>query len=91
MKIIFKISFDELGIGLYICLYAGGLAMPGGGGGGGGVLRFDLDAGCAAQASKPIPILKGHFGSFFTVFEKTDPFLMVFLLKMGPTLYRGFV
>ena len=38
-------------------------SMPGGGGGGGGgVLRFGSDGGCAAEAAKPVPIFKGHFG-----------------------------
>ena len=27
-----------------------------------GVLRFGSDGGCAAEAAKPVPIFKGHFG-----------------------------
>ena len=33
-----------------------------GGGWGGEVLRFGSDGGCAAEAAKPIPIFKCHFG-----------------------------
>ena len=33
---------------------------PGGGGGGGTQMLFGR--GCAAEASKPVPIFKGHFG-----------------------------
>ena len=39
------------------------------------VLRFELDRGCAAQASKPIPVFKGDFG------QKGYPFLRIFLQK----------
>ena len=35
------------------------------GGGGGVILRFGFGGGCAAQASKPLPIFKGHLGGFF--------------------------
>ena len=41
-------------------------------GGGGGVLRFGSDGGCAAEAAKPVPIFKGHFGG------KGYPLLRVF-------------
>ena len=34
--------------------------LPGGGGGGGTQMLFGR--GCAAEASKPVPIFKGHFG-----------------------------
>ena len=33
---------------------------PGGGGGGGTLIWFRR--GCAAEAAKPVPIFKGHFG-----------------------------
>ena len=34
---------------------------PGGGGGGGGTQML-FGRGCAAEAAKPVPIFKGHFG-----------------------------
>ena len=37
------------------------IANPGGGGGG-GVTQMLFGRGCAAEASKPVPIFKGHFG-----------------------------
>ena len=37
-----------------------GLNAPGGGGGGGTHIWFRR--GCAAEAAKPVPIFKGHFG-----------------------------
>ena len=40
-----------------------------------GVLRFGLSVGCAARASKPIPIFKVHFC------WKRNPFLGIFLRK----------
>ena len=36
------------------------LRVPGGGGGGGTQIWFRR--GCAAEAAKPVPIYKGHFG-----------------------------
>ena len=55
------------GVGFFLSLvYVGG--PPGGG----GVLRFGSDGGCAAEAAKPVPIFKGHFG------EKGYPLLRVF-------------
>ena len=44
---------------------------PGGGGGGGTQIWFRR--GCAAEAAKPIPIFKGHFGG------KGYPLLRVFI------------
>ena len=43
---------------------------PGGGGGGGTQIWFRR--GCAAEAAKPVPIFKGHFGG------KGYPLLRVF-------------
>ena len=40
-----------------------------------GVLRFELEKGCNARASKPLPIFKGDFG------RKGYPFLRIFLEK----------
>ena len=36
------------------------IIIPGGGGGGGTQIWFRR--GCAAEAAKPVPIFKGHFG-----------------------------
>ena len=44
---------------------------PGGGGGGGGT-QIWFRRGCAAEAAKPVPIFKGHFGG------KGYPLLRVF-------------
>ena len=46
-----------------------------------GVLRFELD-GCAARASKPLPIFKGDFG------RKGYPFLKNFFLKNRPIFQK---
>ena len=51
------------------------------GGGGGGVLRFGSDGGCAAEAAKPVPIFKGHFGG------KGYPLLGVFIQENDVFVY----
>ena len=49
---------------------------------GGGVLRFGFDGGvCAAEAAKPVPIFKGHFGG------KGYPLLRVFSQENGVFVY----
>ena len=50
-------------------------------GGGGGVLRFGSDGGCAAEAAKPVPIFKGHFGG------KGYPLLGVFMQENDVFVY----
>ena len=55
------------GVGFFLSLvYVGG--PPGGGGG----TQIWFRRGCAAEAAKPVPIFKGHFG------EKGYPLLRVF-------------
>ena len=51
------------------------------GGGGGGVLRFWFQRGCAAEAAKPVPIFKGHFGG------KGYPLLGVFIQENDVFVY----
>ena len=41
------------------CRYSIGPFRPGGGGGG---TQIWFRRGCAAEAAKPVPIFKGHFG-----------------------------
>ena len=48
------------------------MSYPGGGGGGGTQIWFRR--GCAAEAAKPVPIFKGHFGG------KGYPLLGVFMM-----------
>ena len=50
-------------------------------GGGGGGLRFRSDGGCAAEAAKPVPIFKGHFGG------KEYPLLCVFFQENDVFVY----
>ena len=57
-------------VGIWETLLAGGMSSPRafllhfhpGGGGGGGGTQMLFGRGCAAEASKPVPIFKGHFG-----------------------------
>ena len=51
---------------------------PGGGGGG---TQIWFRRGCAAEAAKPVPIFKGHFGG------KRDPLLRVFSQENGVFVY----
>ena len=48
--------------------------------GGGGVLRF----GCAAEAAKPIPIFKGHFGG-----SQENDIFVYFSDEMGENYKSG--
>ena len=56
-------------------------------GGGGGVLRFGSNGGCAAEAAKPIPIFKGHFGGkgylLLRVFSQENDVFVYFSDEMG--------
>ena len=65
----------------------------GGGGGGGGVLRFGSDGGCAAEAAKPIPIFKGHFGGkgylLLRVFSQENYVFVYFSDEMGKNYKSG--
>ena len=61
---------------------------PGGGGGGGwggGGTQMLFGRGCAAEASKPVPIFKGHFGGkgypLLGVWRKRVPIIRDFLVK----------
>ena len=56
-----------------------GVIPPGGGGGGG--TRIWFRRGCAAEAAKPVPIFKGHFGG------KGYPLLRVFSQENCVFLY----
>ena len=62
-------------------------------GGGGGVLRSGSDGGCAAEAAKPVPIFKGHFGGkgypLLGIFRQNHtPYLGIFLRKSHPFEWR---
>ena len=54
-----------------------GYAKPGGGGG----TQIWFRRGCAAEAAKPVPIFKGHFGG------KGYPLLRVFSQESGVFVY----
>ena len=56
-----------------------GLYYPGGGGGG---TQIWFRRGCAAEAARPVPIFKGHFGG------KGYPLLRVWRKRV--TIIRGF-
>ena len=51
------------------------------GGGGGGYSDLGFRRGCAAEAAKPVPIFKGHFGG------KGYPLLRVFSQENGVFVY----
>ena len=51
------------------------------GGGGGGVTQIWFRRGCAAEAAKPVPIFKGHFGG------KGYPLLGVFIQENEVFVY----
>ena len=59
-------SRKHASIFLFICLK---IFVPGGGGGG---TQIWFGRGCAAQASKALPIIRGHFGSFFSRKKKNS-------------------
>ena len=67
------------------------VANPGGGGGGGTQMLFGR--GCAAEASKPVPIFKGHFGGkgcpLLGVWRKRVPIIRGMAEK--GTHYSGFL
>ena len=56
---------------------AGQKKIPGGGGG----TQIWFRRGCAAEAAKPVPIFKGHFGG------KGYPLLRVFSQESGVFVY----
>ena len=57
----------------------------GGGGGWGGGTQMLFGRGCAAEAAKPVPIFKGHFGGkgypLLGVWRKRVPIIRGFLFK----------
>ena len=61
---------------------------PGGGGGGGTQIWFRR--GCAAEAAKPIPIFKGHFGGkgylLLRVFSQENDVFVYFSDEMGENI-----
>ena len=61
---------------------------PGGGGGGGTQMLFGR--GCAAEASKPVPIFKGHFGGkgypLLGIFSQENDVFVYFSDKMGENI-----
>ena len=56
----------------------------------GGVLRCCLDGGARAEASKPIPIFKGHFGGkgypLLGIFSQENDVFVYFSDKMGENI-----
>ena len=60
------------------------IRSPGGGGGGGGTQML-FGRGCAAEASKPVPIFKGHFVGkgypLLGVWRKRVPIIRDFFVK----------
>ena len=60
---------------------------PGGGGGGTQML---FGRGCAAEASKPVPIFKGHFGGkgypLLGVFSQENDVFVYFSDEMGENI-----
>ena len=61
---------------------------PGGGGGGGTQIWFRR--GCAAEAAKPVPIFKGHFGGkgypLLVVFSQENYVCVYFSDEMGENI-----
>ena len=66
-------------------------ASPGPGGGGGTQIWFRR--GCAAEAAKPIPIFKGHFGGkgylLLRVFSQENDVFVYFSDEMGENYKSG--
>ena len=65
------------------------LKGPWGGGGGGGYSDV-VWTGCAAEASKPVPIFKGHFGGkgypLLGIFSQENDIFVYFSDKMGENI-----
>ena len=65
---------------------------PGGGGGGGGT-QIWFRRGCAAEAAKPIPIFKGHFGGkgylLLRIFSQENDVFVYFSDEMGENYKSG--
>ena len=71
----------------------GRVESPAGGGGGGGGTQMVFGRGCEAEASKPVPIFKGHFAKRVpiirdfpekvTLSRKVGACLGIFQLKTG--------
>ena len=68
-------------------LPGGGWGGGGGGGGGGGYSDLVLTGVCAAEAAKPVPIFKGHFGGkgypLWGVFIQENYVFVYFSNEMG--------
>ena len=68
-----------------------GSQAPRGGGGGGTQIWFRR--GCAAEAAKPIPIFKGHFGGkgylLLRVFSQENDVFVYFSDEMGENYKSG--
>ena len=64
--------------------------IPGGGGGG---TQIWFRRGCAAEAAKPIPIFKGHFGGkgylLWRVFSQENDVFVYFSDEMGENYKSG--
>ena len=60
------------------------------GGGGGGGTQMLFGRGCAAEASKPVPIFKGHFGGkgypLLGIFSQENDVFVYFSDKMGENI-----
>ena len=59
-------------------------------GGGGGYFRFGSDGGVTAEAAKPVPISKGHFGGkgypLLGVFSQENYVFVYFSDEMGENI-----
>ena len=59
-------------------------------GGGGGGTQILFGRGCAAEASKPVPIFKGHFGGkgypLLGIFSQENDVFVYFSDKMGENI-----
>ena len=73
------------------CSGVSGAGGPRGGGGGGTQIWFRR--GCAAEAAKPIPIFKGHFGGkgylLLRVFSQENDVFVYFSDEMGENYKSG--
>ena len=72
------------------CLYDVAGNVEGWDPGGGGGTQMLFGRGCAAEASKPVPIFKGHFGGkgypLLGIFSQENDVFVYFSDKMGENI-----
>ena len=87
MRLITKGHFSKIAETAHRASSERATRSPGGGGGGTQML---FGRGCAAEASKPVPIFKGHFGGkgypLLGIFSQENDVFVYFCDKMGENI-----